>query len=84
MTSKRSFTEGDTVLVSIPQDIMTMTSPVLTFDKTRQVISRVAPTYKDASGFYVELEGVVSEFGIPFAFLNSWLTKVPSAKRTAV
>ena len=67
------FKVGDLVKVYIPEDV---NAPLEMHDlNTKEFrISRFGRG--KGSGGYCELEGVSSEKGVPFVFMNDWLIKV--------
>lgn len=64
------FEKGDKVKLFLP-DEEKKRGLLSEFDQKEFLVSKVS----HAGGGYCELEGAVSEFGVPFSFLPSWLVK---------
>lgn len=67
------FEKGDKVIVNLPEDIGI---PLKMFDYNGKEF-KVSKTSKSKSqdAGYCHLEGAVSNLGVDFCFLNTWLTK---------
>ena len=68
------FQIGDIVTIHIPEDMISCAA-IGQYDGKQGRIARLCHGAGSNHG-YSELEGVVSDSGIPFSFLNEWLLKV--------
>lgn len=66
-----TYRPGDKVLVVIP-DSERAGNEIRKYNNTVQVISKAARIGRSSYG-YIELEGVASDLGVPFAFAREWL-----------
>lgn len=66
-----TFKAGDKVRVVIPE-LERVGTAIRKYNNTTQVISKITKVGKSATG-YIELEGVTSDMGVPFAFAREWL-----------
>lgn len=65
---------GDTVLVFLPDD-NSLSEKMMSYDGTKQTVSRLLRG-SSPKNTICELEGVLTDAGIPYSFLCDWLVQV--------
>ncbi len=75
---RQTIKKGDYVFVTLPHESQYLECKVENirqYDRQTMKVSKKVK-YKNGTQCYFELKGAVSDYGIPFGFLQEWLTKI--------